>query len=560
MHTLRAMGTAQLFAVVLLATAPLAAAAETSDGCVEGACVPEDQVAMLQLTAQRRTVQKPATPALCTASNKGDCECADSANIQTFTYWDTDGVQQCFTAYVPPTAKKPMPVALYSQCYAKNKLTTMNNEKSKFLAPFARFGIAVVYLSSFKGSWTLGNDGIVNDAIPQPCDSPDLAYVETVLDHIATSPSVYDPSKVSTYGYSQNGQFSAYAGTCFADRMYGIWQGMAGLSIVGEKNPKIPPKAPECSTSSYKEYKNQCEQKAPCTECKYFPIYPCHIPGEHKTIHCQQGYNNDRMVSGESTIVDTDNTAGDYLFDTATAEGNPVRMLKFKEDTENGVKGGHAGPKNDIDWFVGCLGLAQPCSSACEAEVAQCAGKGTGYTWETYADCVTEAGTCEKGCAPTKSMLDLSETPFSKLSGWGAAEYEEVVGRPATSKCENKGSGGSLSPSPPSPSPPPPSATTTAAATTTADATTTAATTTPTPTTTKDDNGLGKGECSDTCSAEFVHGCMRSFINVRGKSEKVAYSKCRRQLDSGKGRISRERFGCKAKCTDTLEMEAAKSP
>merc|ERR1719399_1987909 len=253
-----------------------------------------------------------------------------------------------------------MPVTLYSQCYAKNRLAMLKNEKGKFLSAFERFGIAVIYLSSFKGGWTLGNDGIVNDATPRPCDSPDLAYVETVLDHVAANPSVFDASRVATYGYSQNGQFSAYAGTCFANRIYGIWQGEAGLSIVGKKNPKIPPKAPECSASSFKEYGSQCEKK-------------------------------------------------------------------------------------------------KPCSAECQEEVAGCVAQGSGYTWERYADCVASASACGKGCAPTKPMLDLSETPISKLSGWGAIEDEVVVGRPATSKCENTAFGGSPSPSPPpTPSPPPP--------------------------------------------------------------------------------------------------------
>jgi len=506
-----------------------------------------NSVSMLQLS-EAFIVQKLAAPALCTAANQGECDCASSSNSQTFTYWDADGVQQCFTVYVPPTAQKPMPVTLFSQCYAKNRLSSMN-EKGKFLSAFERFGIAVIYLSSFKGSWTFGNDGIVNDTIPQPCDSPDLAYVQTVLDHVAANPSVFDASRVATYGYSQNGQFSAYAGTCFANRIYGIWQGEAGLSIVGKKNPKIPPKAPECSASSYSEYGRQCEEKKPCTECKYYPIYPCHIPGERKTIHCQQGYNNDRMVSAEPSLDDTENTAGDYLFDTATAEGNPVRMLKFKEDTENGVKGGHTAPKNDVDWFVGCLGLAQPCSLECQEEVAGCVAQGSGYTWESYADCVASASACRKGCAPTKPMLDLSETPISKLSGWGATEYEEVVGRPATSKCEF---GGSPSPSPPptpslsppptpstSPPPPTPSSTTT--------------------TTTSKDDDEGADECSDKCSHHFVNECMDFWMKKVHLSGTEAYSRCRRDLDEGKGQMSKKRYGCKPMCTDSTEMKAATS-
>ena len=43
------------------------------------------------LEAALRTVQKLATPALCTTSNQGECDCANSANpfqknLQTYTY------------------------------------------------------------------------------------------------------------------------------------------------------------------------------------------------------------------------------------------------------------------------------------------------------------------------------------------------------------------------------------------------------------------------------------------------------------------------------------------
>merc|ERR1719197_1208924 len=103
------------FAFYLIATATREASAEVQDGCAGASCGPRNRgSSMLQVAIQRRTADKPTVPALCTESNRGECECADSSNLQTFTYWDADGVQQCFTAYVPPTAKRPMPVTLYS--------------------------------------------------------------------------------------------------------------------------------------------------------------------------------------------------------------------------------------------------------------------------------------------------------------------------------------------------------------------------------------------------------------------------------------------------------------
>merc|ERR1719161_443035 len=134
-------------------------------------------------------------------------------------------------------------------------------------------------------------------------------------------------------------------------------------------------------------------------------------------------------------------------------------------------------------------------------------------------------------------MLDLSATPISKLSGWGAIEDEGVVGRPATSKCENTAFGGSPSPSPP-PTPSPTTKTTT--------------------TTTKDDDE-GEDECSDKCSYQFVNRCMDFWMKRMRLSATDAYSKCRRDLDNGKGPISKKRFGCKRMCTDSKEMKAAKS-
>merc|ERR1719443_1139616 len=107
------MKAARVIALVMLAAAELQTAVKFRDGFAEletpwisrGArdsaeldaaevCGPDAHVSMLQLSAELRTVQKPATPALCTSSNQGECECAVSArspNSQTYTYWDADG-------------------------------------------------------------------------------------------------------------------------------------------------------------------------------------------------------------------------------------------------------------------------------------------------------------------------------------------------------------------------------------------------------------------------------------------------------------------------------------
>ena len=61
----------------------------------------------------------------------GNCECGDaSEGFQTYTFL-VDGYQRCFTTFVDPErSDQILPVLFASQCYAKDKLSSVIGKKS----------------------------------------------------------------------------------------------------------------------------------------------------------------------------------------------------------------------------------------------------------------------------------------------------------------------------------------------------------------------------------------------------------------------------------------------
>ena len=109
---------------------------------------------------------------------------------------------------------------------------------SAFNTAASRYGFVRFGLSSPDHAWTFGNNGIVNDSNPLPCsdsDSKDLVYLRKIIEFIETNQAQFDSKKMYAEGFSQNSVFSAFLGFCFSDKVIGIVQSSAGLSLTGSK-------------------------------------------------------------------------------------------------------------------------------------------------------------------------------------------------------------------------------------------------------------------------------------------------------------------------------------
>ena len=322
-----------------------------------------------------------------------------------------------------------------------------NAEQSKLASyyGYSRFG-----LSTPNHDWIFGNDGVVNDANPQPCtddDSTDIPYLQKIFDFIDANDDIYDTDRIYAVGFSQNSMFSAYTAFCFPDKVIGIWQGGSGLALTGVP-PNLPAMQGQCSMSSYEEtlleccpdLDNSCKSCGsdcvdidPCTDCQYWPIYPCYS-SKRQMVDCLAEYTNDPI----STDRKTGASSATYMYNALVEEGHDARLFRFEpstdyDATDDSIAGSHSQPKNVVHWQVGCLGITDPCSATCEASLTTCMDGGDTSSadarTETFAACIEEdLDGCVKGCAPTYNMLTQSEQPTT-------AEYENFgagTGTPAT--------------------------------------------------------------------------------------------------------------------------------
>merc|ERR1712037_247902 len=381
--------------------------------------------------------EQPAVPTACTDANAGRCECGDtSKGFQTYTFWLGD-VQRCFTVFHPPTrASEVLPVVLAPNCYAKDKLQGIEalNAKSDGNAAAVRFGFARIGLSSPDGAWTFGNDGVVNDDYPMPCseeDSKDIPYVQAVFDFIESNPEQFDNTKIYAQGFSQNSMFSAYIGFCFNDRVSGIWQGGSGMALTGVR-PYLPGCQGQVTASDFLTCNNcnQCINTNFCDECQYWPIYPCYS-SVRPMVDCVVEYVNDG-ISVNQPNPDVESSAI-YMYDRLVTEGHDARLLRFSPSADGTIPGSHQNPKNYNYWQVGCLGITEACTTACETSFVACVESKDISTakkrTEAFADCI-------EVCAPTYGMLAASETPTTKLGGFGAGAGTAST-RPSGSLCLN---------------------------------------------------------------------------------------------------------------------------
>jgi len=387
--------------------------------------------------------EMPTEPTECNAANQGRCECADGDGFTTYTFWLGD-VQRCFSVFHPTAhAGKSLPVVLSMRCYAQDRLQGLEigNTRVSYNKAAIQYGHSRVALSTPEGHWSFGNDGVVNDENPQPCsddDSSDIPYLKKVFSFLEANPDKFDNDKIYAEGFSQNSMFSAYTAFCFPDKVRGLWQGGSGMALTGV-GPSLPAMQAQCTKTSYNEHGKDCAEEDPCEDCQYWPIYPCHS-SQRQMVDCIAEYTND-MISVDRK--DLTRSSAEYMYNAQVAEGHDARLLRFDPSGDETIPGGHQNPKNTPYWIVGCLGITEPCSAACEASFEACVNGGDVSTAksqsDTWEDCIQDTGSmdgCTESCAPTYGMLTLSETPTTaEFTNFGAGSGEPSD-TPSDSVCQ----------------------------------------------------------------------------------------------------------------------------
>lgn len=378
----------------------------------------------------------------CSGDQDGNCECGDtSEGFTTYTFM-VDDVQRCFTVFHPMSrAGEKLPVVLSPNCYAKDKLQgiSMTSATRGDNAAATKYGYIRIGLSTPDGYWSTGNDNVVNDANPMPCsdeDSKDIPYLKTVFDFIEANPNKFNTEKIYAEGFSQNSMFSAYTGFCFHEKVIGVWQGGSGLALTGER-PFVPNQGAQCKYSSFEEYGGQCRTKDPCTECQYWPIYPCYSES-HPMVDCVMEYTNDGVSVQEGS------SSAEHMYEKLVNEGHDGRLLRFSPSEDGTIEGSHTSPQNKAHWQVGCLGITDPCSETCETSFIACVNSkdvsDASKRASAFEDCIDVSETlsgCTQECAPTYNMLIESETPAEALFSndvFGAATTDRPA-RSEDSKC-----------------------------------------------------------------------------------------------------------------------------
>ncbi|XRA99681.1 ShKT domain-containing protein [Pycnococcus provasolii] len=488
--------------------------------------------------------EMPTVPTLCSSANQGRCDCStNDAHVSVYTFWLRDQ-QRCFSVYNPSGVSSPKPVVLHSNCYAKDKLMGLEMSSDSDVGKAAtQYGFAFIGLSTPEGNWEFGNKNVVNDAKPMPCsaeDTKEIEYVQAIISFVKSQSATmgFDATRIYSEGFSQNSMFSAYIAFCFSSDVVGVWQGGSGLSLTGQQ-PFLPRMEGQCTADSFAQYQNGCATSQPCTDCQYFPVYPCYTESRPQ-VDCIAMYDND-FLAGTDT----------FMYDAMAAEGHDARLLRFAVDSANGIEGGHKNPASWTTWMVSCFGMTEQCSSTCASSFASCvAASELEKPSEKFEGCVSSSSMstlngCTATCSPTLEMMKLSESPTVTLSKdkWGAGS-STADAKPSTSKCT---SGASPSPTPTTP------ASTTQAPTTTTAAPISSPTTTTAATSAAPVSGTA---CSSTCETEFVSGCLTYQMTNKQLSRADGWEACKSEMQAGRDPIASKCTD--ATCTFTEAMNAAK--
>merc|ERR1719422_1426074 len=184
--------------------------------------------------------------------------------------------------------------------------------------------------------------------------------------------------------------FAAYTSFCFPEKVVGLWQGGSGMALTGVP-PNLPAMQAQCTMTSFNEHAKDCADKDPCTDCQYWPIYPCYS-SSRPMVDCIADYTNDWIAVDRQTL----DSSAEYMYEAQIREGHDARLLRFDPSEDETIAGGHKDPKNTAYWQDGCTAA----------------------------------------CAPTYNMLIESETPvIAKFDNFGAGTG--VAGEaPAESLCQ----------------------------------------------------------------------------------------------------------------------------
>jgi hypothetical protein len=361
------------------------------------------------------------TPTACVESAEPPtgCRCNTAEGFTTYTFEHADQ-QRCLTVYANPDgAGTALPLIIQPDCYTGNDL-----KRSTPMPEAQHYGFHYMDLTSPDGGWDFPNNNEINESnYTTQCDdsaSKDMGYLKgvfTVVDQMIAD-GLVDPDKVYVQGFSQNSMFSIYMATCFPDRIAGIVQGGSGLYSEDDGSNALPKCEGACTADAFAEFDTACAQEAPCTTCKYFPVFP------EKTgapiTSCLFMYDNDNAA--HSTAVPG--------FNILKAQGHNPTLAIFAADPQNKL-GGHEFQVNEWAWITSCLGVNAPCSAECGTTVATCLDAfkqgfkdpdGNAFDFgdpmhrkiavDRYYGCLEEnTDVCTQGCAATRDMLTLFETP-----------------------------------------------------------------------------------------------------------------------------------------------------
>ena len=242
------------------------------------------------------TLDLPTTPTACTSSNGGLCDCANlnpgvyqpRGQASTVVWWQGQE-PRCLTVFEPAISLQPAATLLHVVCAAESLDHIGGSPGALLISTAIKYAINVVLLTTPTiRCWHFGNDGIANASWPLSCaDSEDMLYLATVFEYFASWPANFDMARIFIEGSSSgSGQrsafsdpaldpaFAAYAGLCFPSVLTGVWQDGFGLVLSGQQ--ALPPGMQgACTGSAFASDGMGCADSSPCTECAFWPGYPC---------------------------------------------------------------------------------------------------------------------------------------------------------------------------------------------------------------------------------------------------------------------------------------------
>ena len=237
-------------------------------------------------------------------------------SIVTFNFTHASELRR-FSILLPSTAAPyPLPVVLTLECRATTEQQATGSWLQRYEASAARLGIAMVGLTTtdrrleppaapVRECWDWPNDGIINDAQPQACDSSDskdVGYLQYVLDFLAARPQSFDSTQLYLEGFSKDAVAAAVLAYCFPTRIAGVYQGGSALLVRGLEPTIYHHIGTECTQTGYETLGEDCRTIAPCTACQYLGIVPCWSP-RRPMVHCLGSFADDYFAPAQDHMV-----------------------------------------------------------------------------------------------------------------------------------------------------------------------------------------------------------------------------------------------------------------